>query len=95
MREFVGGLSCVLLTFVLSSCIGATQEPSEAPPNEALRQDAASYAERYRVSVDEAVRRLRVQMAVGELEAALSRDQQASFAGLWIEHEPRFERLLV
>ena len=93
MREFITSLSMLLL-FVLQGGVRPTQEPSDAPPSEALREDAASYADRYRVSHDEAVRRLLVQSAVGELEDALSREERTSFAGMWIEHEPRFRVVL-
>jgi hypothetical protein len=61
-----------------------------AAPSQALLEDAGSYAARYKVSLDEAVRRLRLQLAVGDLDAALARDERESFAGLWIEHEPAF-----
>jgi PKD repeat protein len=60
------------------------------PPSQALLQDAASYATQNKVSVDEAVRRLRLQSEVGRLEATLT-DQEPSFAGLWIEHQPQFK----
>jgi streptogrisin C len=94
-------LSDIFLLFVLSACItilvcdyAAAQEPDDAPPSESLLEDAATYAERYGVSLDEAVRRLRVQSKVGELEAALSREEHASFSGLWLEHEPTFRVVL-
>lgn len=94
MRNFVRGLCAILLFSILSGCVTAEQASSDATPNEALLEDASSYAERYRVSLDEAVRRLRLQSEVGQLEAALSREEQASFAGLWIEHEPTFRVVL-
>jgi PKD domain len=63
---------------------------SDAPPSAALLQDAAAYAARYGVDVDEAVRRLRLQRQIGELDAALTEEEPATFAGLWIEHQPRY-----
>lgn len=59
------------------------------PPSQALLEDAASYAKDTGVSVDEAVRRLRLQVEVGGLDAMLS-IQEPSFAGLWIEHQPKY-----
>jgi streptogrisin C len=63
---------------------------SDSPPSAALLQDAASYAARYGVDVDEAVHRLRLQREIGDLDAALSEEEEATYAGLWIEHEPRY-----
>jgi streptogrisin C len=79
-------LSVLLLTFIALSAAGRT----DSPPSEALLQDAAAYAARFGVDVDEAVRRLRLQREIGDLDAALTEEEQATFAGLWIEHEPRY-----
>jgi streptogrisin C len=94
MHKFVSDVCAFLLLLILSGSITAAQEPNGATPNKALLEDAGSYAERYRVSLDEAVRRLRLQSEVGELGAALAGEEQASFAGLWIEHEPTFRVVL-
>ncbi|HEX9982485.1 MAG TPA: PKD domain-containing protein [Thermoanaerobaculia bacterium] len=59
------------------------------PPSEALLQDAAAYSSQAGVSVDEAVRRLQLQKETGDLDAALTAEEPATFAGLWIEHQPR------
>lgn len=79
-------LSGCLTIFVCNSA--AAQKPDD--PSKALLEDANSYAERFHVNLDEAVRRLQIQSKVGILEAALAHDEQASFAGLWLEHEPTF-----
>lgn len=63
------------------------------PLGQALLEDAASYARDTGISLDEAVRRLRLQSEAGLLDEMLSA-QEASFAGLWIEHEPEY-RLVV
>ena len=65
--------------------------PSVADP---LGVDARSYASDYGVSFDEALRRLRLQDDVGDLEALLAKNEVATFAGLWIQHEPDF-RIIV
>ena len=57
---------------------------------DALRVDAESYARHYGVSVDEALRRLRVQQAAGELNAQLQARHPETFAGMTIEHQPSF-----
>lgn len=63
---------------------------SVSAPSEALRQDAALYAARYGVGIDEAVYRLSLQQPAGELNARLLAEHPATFAGLVIEHEPEF-----
>ncbi|HEU4325948.1 MAG TPA: S1 family peptidase [Roseiflexaceae bacterium] len=53
-------------------------------------RDAQWYAARFGVPLDEARQRLRLQESAGALEAILSARAPDSFAGLWIEHTPRF-----
>jgi len=55
------------------------------PPSEALLEDATSYAAQTGVSVDEAVRRLRLQKEIGDLEATLATEEPDTYAGLWID----------
>ncbi len=66
------------------------QPPTAGEPSEALLQDAASYADQVGVGIDEAVRRLQLQREIGALDAALSQEERDLFAGLWIEHEPKY-----
>jgi hypothetical protein len=73
----------------MSGCPRQTR--AEVPVSDALRQDAAAYAEAQGVSLEEAVERLRRQDPVGELNAVLSEQEADSFAGLWIEHEPEYK----
>ncbi|HEX6159404.1 MAG TPA: hypothetical protein VF111_04505, partial [Thermoanaerobaculia bacterium] len=54
------------------------------------REDARTYAKDFGVSVEEADRRLGLQGAIGELDAALTAEESATFAGLWIEHKPQY-----
>ena len=51
--------------------------------------DAIEYAVEYRVTPQEANRRLDLQDEIGALDAALEKNEALTFAGLWIEHEPR------
>lgn len=64
-----------------------------SPPSKALLEDAASYAKDTGVSLDEAVRRLRLQTEIGRFDEMLS-VQEPSYAGLWIEHQRQY-RLVV
>lgn len=86
-------LHAVLAVFLCSLLAVPAFAQSPNPPSQALLQDAASYAAANKVSVDEAVRRLRLQVEAGRLEATLT-TQEPSFAGLWIEHQPQ-HRLIV
>ncbi len=63
----------------------------EIPPiTDAVIQDARSYAEDTGVDLDEAVRRLSLQRVIGKLGAAVSENEQATYGGHWIQHEPTF-----
>ena len=53
-------------------------------------RDAASYADDYGVSVDEAKRRLGLQAEAGKLGAALTSGEVSTFGGLWIVHTPQY-----
>ncbi len=55
---------------------------------QALRQDAQSYARSQNVSLKEATWRLKLQPVIGQLNAALANAERGTFAGLWIEHSP-------
>lgn len=48
------------------------------------------YAARYGVGLDEAMRRLKLQGNIGDLNAELAAKEADSFAGLWIQHEPEY-----
>ena len=53
-------------------------------------RDAASYADDYGVSVDEAKRRLGLQAEAGKLGGALTSGKASTFGGLWIVHTPQY-----
>jgi hypothetical protein len=55
-----------------------------------IQQDAAVYANNFRVSLHEAGRQLQLQEAIDALNARLTEEQAATFAGLSIEHSPEF-----
>lgn len=85
---------CRRLLFGLVLCgffanVAAFAQASNTP-SQALLEDAASYAADNGVSLDEAVRRLRLQVEAGLLDEMLRNQEAGSFAGLWIEHEPQY-----
>ncbi|HIE56888.1 MAG TPA: hypothetical protein EYP88_01465 [Anaerolineales bacterium] len=57
---------------------------------EALIQDAKMYTSRFGVDLDEAIRRLKLQSEIGDLNAELAAKEQDTFAGLWIQHQPEY-----
>ena len=61
---------------------------------EALADDAAQYAAHYRVTIDEAVRRLAAQQASVKATDAIAREFASRLAGISIEHSPEY-RILV
>lgn len=58
--------------------------------NEALLEDAKSYASIYNISVDEAAMRLTLQGIAENINASLLTKEGTTFAGLWIQHEPDY-----
>jgi hypothetical protein len=76
----------------LPSEAASPDEPSQARPEivDGVQQDAAAYAAQFGVSVQEGVRRLYLQDAANALNARLTEEQAATFAGLSIEHTPEF-----
>jgi len=84
---------CLLFAVALCGFTAMTavaQTPDSSSSSRALLEDAASYAKETGVSLDEAVRRLRLQTEVGRLDEMLAIQEAESFAGLWIEHKPKF-----
>lgn len=56
-----------------------------------LLYDAQIYASNNNVSTEEALRRFQLQDIAGKLDAELSMNETETFAGLWIEHKPKFK----
>jgi len=89
----------ILLTVLLVGCsapakssLQASAQPtvSSMKVSDALRRDAEAMAEELGISVDEAIRRLKLQDPIGTLGAELERLEADTFAGLWIQHEPEY-----
>lgn len=68
----------------------ASNDPVLLSEDEAYRRDAQAYVEAFGGTVEEAIRRLKLQIPVAELEKTLQDKEADKFAGLWIEHLPRF-----
>lgn len=72
--------------------LSTAQTPDGAKPlgEEARIVDAQWYAFTYKVSLEEALRRLQLQDDIDGLEPALIEQEGETFAGLWIQHTPQF-----
>lgn len=83
--------ACAALTAIVGVPAANASPPPGAisAPTAAVQRDIAAYAQAYGVSAQEALRRLHIQEAAGVLNARLSEDEVATFAGLYIAHTPR------
>ena len=87
---------CNCLTSPSSGGFLCTGEgPGQPPPvvrsaEEAYRTDAEAYVAAFGGTIDEAVRRLKLQEKIVELDEKLQVHESRVFAGLWIEHTPAF-----
>jgi hypothetical protein len=59
--------------------------------SKAIREDARYYARDFGVDIDEAIRRLNLQEAIGRLNFKLSTQEADFFGGLYVEHQPVFQ----
>lgn len=66
---------------------GMTSEPLG---EEALIKDTEEYALAMDISLEEAIQRLSLQDVIGELEAQLTINEQNTYAGLWVQHQPEY-----
>lgn len=74
---------------------GRSNEETATPDldsGDPLVRDAETYAKDRGVSLEEAVQRLRLQedLSLEGLDGALEANEQDTFAGLWIQHEPEY-----
>ncbi len=82
---------CLAVGFLTLAEPALTQKIEFEPLSEGLMRDAQSYSERFGTSVEEALRRLELQEQVGILNEHLEVAEEATFGGLWIEHEPEYQ----
>lgn len=71
--------------------VTAAELNGEGTLDDAILPAAESYVEKYKVSLEEAISRIKLQTEIGALNAKLQKDESASLAGLWIEHEPEYK----
>jgi hypothetical protein len=83
----------IVTLLVVSAC--ATGASAGPPVSDGLLRDAEAYAEDRGIPLEEAVRQLRLQDPIGELNAVLQEREADVFGGLWIQHEPEYKVIVL
>lgn len=91
MKQLLAFAGALTLAFIIVA-VSAKAPTAQTGPNalDAVVQDAKTYANDYGVSLEEAVRQLRLQDEIGKLGAALEENEPSIFSGMYTEHEPRY-----
>jgi hypothetical protein len=96
------GISLLLGVLVVAAVVGLQLRSMLTPPASTLASppptssdlgdfpDASAYAQMAGISLEEAIRRLRLEPQIGQLNAVLESSEPATFAGLWIEQKPAY-----
>ena len=91
-------LALILLVAVLIAGVRvrSISIPPQATPTQPSQEDASivdaeTYAKNYGISLDEALRRFRLQDAARELQTRLQENEADTFAAIWLEHTPQFK----
>jgi hypothetical protein len=79
----------ILALLMLTSAAAAVAQPVETR-SEALAEDAEQYAGQFRVTLDEALRRLKAQQRSAAATEAIAREFADRLAGISIEHGPEY-----
>lgn len=82
-------LFAAALLLLTSTSVSAAGESARSDSRSGSR-DAQSYARAFGVDVDEAASRLSLQPEIGALNAHFTEIERGTYAGLWIEHHPKF-----
>jgi hypothetical protein len=83
-------IQSVTPTLAESNGPGRESEGVVLSADEAYYQDAEAYVAAFGGTIEEAIYRLKLQGTIAELDVTLQHKEQATFAGLWIEHTPQF-----
>ncbi len=89
-------IALIAAIFMLTSCGGALEPdasgslPAPADELDITGPDTAAYAAEMGLSLEEAAKQLADQEGIGQLQQRLQASLPDTFAGLWIEHQPRY-----
>ncbi len=87
-------LAAMLLASVALVVVVNAQDSGGKPAlnnKDPLLYDAQIYASNNNISTEEALHRFQIQDIAGKLDAELSMNETGTFAGLWVEHKPKFK----
>lgn len=90
-----GGPYLMVSDIVTALDISGSGEQLPTGDQELRMGTAEAYASALGVSVDEALRRLKLQDPIEELGAALESQETDTFAGLWVQHEPDYRVIVM
>ena len=95
-RHLLNGLMLLGLLFALIALlpIRSTASGNAQKRSAGLTKDMPEvqwYADHYHVGLDEAVRRLRLQDTIDDMDANIRKDYDNIFAGIYIQHEPEYK----
>lgn len=87
-RRLIAGLA--IGSLAAGPALAVTAQTNAARADAEDVGDVDSYSVEMGISRDDAESQLRLQVAAGDLDAALTSNMGSVFAGLWIEHRPDF-----
>lgn len=80
----------VVVTLAILAASAPTVVAQSAEDADPLTRDAGQYASAMGVDASEAMRRLKLQVHIGDLNARLTKNEPDSFGGLWVQHQPEY-----
>ena len=82
---------CLVISMLLGMTIPTNAQPNNTGERNPLQVIAEIYSKHYGVTMEEALRRLKLQDSFPGLSTALENNEQSTFGGLWIQHEPEYK----
>ena len=88
-------MMAVLTSIMVSSVLAAPKKSSfSVNVSDYLQKDVISYASDQKIDIDTAIHRLALQNLAGNLDAELSKNEENTYAGLWIQLSPEFQIII-
>lgn len=84
-------LIIVITSLILGMAIPVGAQSGNTENRNPQQVIAEIYAERFGVTLDEAIHRLKLQDSFPGLSTALEQNESETFGGLWIQHEPEYK----
>jgi len=87
----VFGSICLAVSMLLGLIIPVNAQSGNTGERNPLQVIAEIYSKHYGVTMDKALHRLKLQDSFPGLSTALENNEQSTFGGLWIQHEPEYK----